>query len=121
MITYSYRSCIGQFWNTPAVVQSHHVELTTDLMEYFNQRSLFLVSLSQRQFVAELFHRSWDLSPQRCLYAGSSQGGALSDIPGPRDSVIQGRYTEYRVTRILDTDYAYTRFDRSLCRSTNTS
>ena len=109
---------VGQFWNTPAVVQSHRVELSADLMELFNQSNLFLVSLSQRQFVAELFHRSWDLSAQRCLYAGSSQGGALSDIPGPQDSVIEGRYTEYRVTRILDTDYTYTRFDRSLCSTT---
>ena len=96
-------------------MQPYHVELRAELKEYFNQSNLFLVSLSQRQFAAELFHRSWDLSAQSCLYAGSSQGGALSDIPGPRDSVIEGRYTQYSVTRILDTEYTYTRFDRSFC------
>ena len=97
-------------------MQPHHVELRAELMEYFNQSNLFLVSLLQRQFAAEWFHRSWDLSAQSCLYAGSSQGGALSDIPGPaQDSVIEGRYTQYTVTRILDTEYTYTRFDRSFC------
>ena len=108
----------GQFWNTHATIQPHHVELSPEIAKYFNQSNLFVVSLLQRRFVAERFHRSWNLSLQSCLYAGSSQGGALSDLPGPKDSVIEGRYTQYIVDSLLQTNYTYSRFDESFCNNT---
>lgn len=112
----------GQFWNIPVSVQRYHVELSERLREDFDQSNLYLISIAPpsahgRVFIGELHRRSWDLSLQPCLYVGSSQGGPLSDIPGPRDSVIEGRYTDYKVSGLLTTSFQFSQFDSSFCSS----
>lgn len=72
----------------------------------------------RRQFIGELFKRSWDKSLTSCLYVGSSQGGILADVPGPKDSVIEGVYTRYIIEDgLLGTDFAFSRFNSAVCNN----
>ena len=65
--------------------------------------------------MGELFQRTWDARSTPCFYAGSSQGGPLAEFENHRDSVIEGRYTDYRVNGFHDTKFAYSQFDDQLC------
>ena len=122
IIIYKYIP-LGQFWNIPVNVTSYHTELPEVVRDYYNPENLFLVTVDNpistrdpRQFIGELLSRSWDSSPISCLYVGNSQGGRLRDIPGPRDSVIEGRYTDYRVSDgLLGIDFMYSQFDTDMC------
>ena len=114
---------LGQFWNIPVNVTSYHAEIPDLIKEDYDSEKLYLVTVSNplsitgtRQFIGELSRRSWNRSLRSCLYVGSSQGGQLTDIPGPRDSVIEGVYTEYCVSDgILGVEYMYSQFDRFFC------
>ncbi len=90
------------------------------ILNTFNRESLYTVTVQpvggvQRTFVAELYHRSWDRTQSPCYYAGSSQGGPLNEFDSPSDPVIQGRYTQYRLRELQDTDFVYSQFDNDLC------
>ena len=65
--------------------------------------------------MGERFQRTWDARSIPCFYAGSSQGGPLAEFESPRDSVIEGRYSDYQVNGFHDTNFAYSRFDDQLC------
>ena len=113
----------GQFWNIPVNIFSYHTELPESIREDYNPDKLYLVtiedpisSVKNRQFIGELSKRTWDKSLRSCLYVGSSQGGKLSDIPGPKDSVIEGSYFQYIVSDgILSTGFTFSKFDRTIC------
>ena len=112
---------IGQFWNIPVTAQNYHTELRDDIKDDYDPDKLYLVKVTPpsghtRQFIGELYHRSWDRTLRSCIYAGSSQGGRSIDIAGPRDSVIEGVYRDYDVTDgLVGTTFKYSRFDTSLC------
>ena len=113
----------GQFWNVPVKLFPYHTELPELIKEDYDPEELYLVTIedpisliSKRQFIGELSKRSWDKTLRSCLYVGSSQGGRLSDIPGPKDSVIEGVYSQYAVQDgILSTSFTYSRFDQTIC------
>uniref|UniRef100_A0A1X7VGN5 VWFD domain-containing protein n=1 Tax=Amphimedon queenslandica TaxID=400682 RepID=A0A1X7VGN5_AMPQE len=113
---------LGQFWNTPITIAPYTIQLTQSLLEDFDQTQLYTIQVSpvggtSRQFIGELYQRSWDRSFRPCLYVGSSQGGKLKDIPGPSDSVIEGSYIDYLVPGLLATDFKFSRFKNSFCPS----
>jgi len=70
----------------------------------------------ERAFVADLYHRIWDRTLKPCLYAGNYQGGPISEILDPNDSVIEGEYFEYEVVDgIFGRDFIHNRLLASSC------
>ena len=69
---------------------------------------------SIRQFVAEKYVRAWDNSKQVCLYGGNSQGGPAAEFVS-KDSVIEGRYSQYAVGGLHETSFVYSQFDETVC------
>ena len=63
-----------------------------------------------RSFLADYYGHVWDGSPKPCLYAGSSQGGPISDVE-PNDSVIEGDYFQYEVGSLFDSNFRYNRLN----------
>lgn len=74
---------------------------------------------AQRRFLARLHSATWDKRSLPCYYAGSSQGGHLGEMESPhlQDPVIEGRYTEYSMAGLFETNFVHSRFDRDQCRS----
>ena len=69
-----------------------------------------------REFVGELYVRTWDNSVGPCLYAGTGQGGAAVEFGNMYgDSVIEGKYSDYILTSRFETDFVYSMFDKSKC------
>lgn len=68
-----------------------------------------------RQFVAELFQRTWDKSMKPCLYAGDGQGGSILDPVTPNDPVIAGTFRDYKVSDIFSSDFIYNKLQRRNC------
>lgn len=110
----------GQFWNIPIRFERYnYTGSDPEIEDYFTLDKLYVITVEvpsghQRRFVAELFQRTWDRSVP-CYYAGSSQGGPLKEFERPRDSVIEGRYTDYQVNGLHETNFTYSRFDDRLC------
>ena len=65
-----------------------------------------------RSFLADHYNLVWDESFKPCLYAGSSQGGSISDVE-PNDPVIEGSYHEYEVNSLFDHQFKYNRLNRN--------
>ena len=63
-----------------------------------------------RSFLADYYNFVWDNSYRPCLYAGSSQGGAIENVE-PNDSVIEGKYTDYEVGSLFDFHFKYNRLN----------
>ena len=68
-----------------------------------------------RTFVAELYDQVWDTTPGVCFYAGSFQAGPIAEIDEPNDPVIEGVYSDYRVSGLFDTEYMYSQFNDLRC------
>ncbi len=102
---------------------SYHTELPEEIKEDYDPDKLYLVTIKdpislvqKKQFIGELSKRSWDKSLRSCLYVGSSQGGRLTDIPGPKDSVIEGTYSDYIVSDgLLGSFFEFSKFDTTIC------
>lgn len=110
----------GQFWNIPMTIEPFVT--TTTPLTLISLPPPYTVTLSPpsshpRQFLARLHSNTWDKRGEVCYYAGSAQGGALGQIESPhlRDSVIEGRYTDYIMGSLFETQFPYTRFDSSEC------
>ena len=63
---------------------------------------------SLRSFLASYHSIVWDGSTKPCLYAGSSQGGSITNVE-PNDSVIEGNYPEYEVDELFGSSFKYNR------------
>jgi len=106
---------IGQFWNIP-VIAVGPVEVKLDGIDV-----PFLVTVDHpeapaRSFVADLFQSTWDRPQKPCLYAGSSQGGPISDVGLPNDSVIEGSYFDYEITDgIFGSSFKFNRLQNHSC------
>ncbi len=62
-----------------------------------------------RSFLGDLFPRTWDNSREECLYVGNGQGGPSAEFDSLKGSVIEGRYKEYIVDSLFETEFAYDR------------
>ena len=104
----------GQFWNIP-------VNATGPISPPPNNTDMpYRVTVDpphteSRTFVADLYHRVWDLTIRPCLYAGNSQGGPISEIEND-DSVIEGEYFNYEVSDgIFGVSFDYNRLESRPC------
>ena len=88
---------IGQFWNIP--IES---KLIQD--DVYNV-TIKPANSSPRSVLAEIFERTWDNTPETCLYMGNAQGGSAED--SVFDSVIQGTYKDYIVNDMFETNFVY--------------
>ena len=70
-----------------------------------------------RQFIGELFRRTWDKSTKPCLYAGDSQGASSLDEPSslPNDPVIAGTFRNYEVPDLFSSDFVFSKFEQQNC------
>ena len=101
----------GQFWNVPVTANAtNHSDIdmpyrvTVDPPEGI-----------RRSFLADLYHRVWDLTIRPCLYAGNSQGGPISEIEND-DAVIEGEYSNYEVSDgIFGASFDYNRLESRPC------
>lgn len=112
----------GQFWNIPITFQRFNYTGPNPqlISEYFNIDRLYEITVHPpssptRSFVGELYHRSWDQRGVRCFYAGDSNGGPYSEFQSPADSVIEGIYSEYRVSGLHQTEFKYSQFSSNFC------
>ena len=104
-----------------SIISQHHVDSISSTDD------LWIITVSPpprpgvsdpptRRFVAQVYDRAWDHSRGPCLYAGNSQGGeAVEFIDGYSDSVIEGKYKDYKVANLFSTDFKYKMFDDSRC------
>ena len=60
-----------------------------------------------RYLQGNLYPITWDSTSQPCIYLGNSQGGSSGVNPKLNDPVIQGRYTDYKMDSLFDTEYDY--------------
>ena len=69
-----------------------------------------------RRFLSTFDTPIWDAqSGGYCLYAGNSQGGIISELLIPNDSVIEGWYTDYIVEGAFEFQFPYSHFDPLEC------
>ena len=59
-----------------------------------------------RSFLGDMYHRTWDNTEENCLYVGNGQGGHDGHRE-LRGSVIEGRYTDYIMEGIFDTNFKF--------------
>ena len=59
-------------------------------------------------------YRTYFLVTGPCYYAGSAQGGRTSERE-ENESVIEGRYTDYKVNGLFDENFVYSRFENERC------
>ena len=112
---------VGQFWNIPITISP--TTMATTPLTPNPLPPPYILTLSpplpspQRQFIARLYTNTWDKRGSECYYAGSAQGGPLGELESPhlRDSVIEGRYTDYIVSSLFETQFKYSRFDTNRC------
>ena len=121
-VIYTHAQHTGQFWNVPIFFEPYEYTGTDpDIARYFRLDRLFVISVQPpsgqtRRFVGELYRRTWDKSLEPCYYAGTAQGGAIREFANsPRDTVIEGRYRQYQVQGLFQTEFTYSRFDSSIC------
>lgn len=107
----------GQFWNVRIEVERY----TGVLEDGRTSMNAYLITVkysdqNSRQFLSMLDSPVWDA--QRggyCLYAGNRQGGAISELLSPNDSVIEGWYTDYIVSGAFGFEFDYSHFDPQEC------
>lgn len=72
------------------------------------------IDSAPRSFLGDSFPRTWDNTKEQCLYVGNGQGGPggeyRDELPG---SVIEGRYSDYMMDDMFDTDFTYARIEGS--------
>ena len=104
---------LGQFW---------HLDFTTEKFtgRFRNGRTLdnavtvyTPADLTSHTFVSLSYFQTWDQREEECLYAGNKQGGASYYVDEPADSVIQGDYSDYKVSHHFDTEFTYSVFDNT--------
>ena len=108
-VSSSISSPTGQFWNIP---------ITTEVYNANKKRYIVTVSpvdKPARRFISDKFQRTWDKSKRTCFYAGNSQGGRSGELKAADDSVIEGRYSDYRVSSLYAHEYTYAEFDADRC------
>ena len=109
-----YFSNPGQFWNVPIMLESY-------LGPAFRNQNAYIITFTHpdapgpRRFVGVLSRWTWEKRYELCLYVGNRQAGPLYEVETPNDPVIEGVYTDYRVTSLFGTEYKFSHFDTSRC------
>ena len=67
-------------------------------------------SSKSRSFSGFKYFLTWDYEKKDCLYAGNSQGGPSPELEDLKDSVIEGRYSEYVTDGPFETQFRYSIF-----------
>ena len=108
---------IGQFWNIDVTAHPSDTSLGEGTVPYVVNVKHPQAQL--RSFLADHYNLVWDESFKPCLYAGSSQGGSISDVE-PNDPVIEGSYHEYEVNSLFGYQFKYNRLNSNdLCLMSN--
>lgn len=68
-----------------------------------------------RSFLGYLFELTWERERRPCLYAGNRQAGVADVVEEPNDSIIEGSYTDYRVSGPFSTSFVFSQFEESRC------
>ena len=118
----------GQFWNIKMQAKKFDDQQIIDQLDptVYSINDLWVITVTPpprngttiptREFVAELYVRTWDNSVGPCLYAGTGQGGTAIEFGTKyNDSVIEGKYSDYILTSWFETDFVYSMFDKSQC------
>ena len=113
-LLYSFSSMpTGQFWSVPVTKQLYQDPNLPGDQEF--QPYLLTVyhpNATPRSFVASQYSQTWDRTPTPCYYAGSSQGGLDG---ASHDSVIEGSYSDYKVSSLESYTFKYSRFNQTIC------
>ena len=110
--------CAGQFWNTPVTVVRYNGTLDRGGGNLDPDRLYIVMVTPQdgappRSFLAEGYAHTWENRTVVYLYAGNAQAGWSGEVDALRDPVIQGRYRDYIVDGLFETDFLYDKFDES--------
>lgn len=103
---------VTPFTPPPGVTLEHPVENLFNVTVFPVDSQDPNIGLTPRSFLGDLFQRTWDNSREECLYIGNGQAGPSGELfDSFRDSVIEGRYTDYVVPSLFETDFAYDRIE----------
>ena len=115
MLSHSLLS-IAQFWNIVTTVEKY-----TDTLPGGGDNSkaytvtIRPVNSPERRVGAFRENIQWDQTPLPCLYAGNSQGGALSEFQN-LDNLIEGSLEDYHMNSAFDTaSFTYRKFKEDMC------
>ena len=72
-------------------------------------------STDRRSLTGILSQLTWDLEEGPCLYVGDIQGSYIREIEEPNDGVIEGLYSDYRVSGRFVEDFVFGSFDEEKC------
>uniref|UniRef100_A0A1X7VF48 Calx-beta domain-containing protein n=1 Tax=Amphimedon queenslandica TaxID=400682 RepID=A0A1X7VF48_AMPQE len=109
---------IGQFWNVETQVTKYNGTLRDGTVSPNAYRiDVKPRNKPQRSFVGFLEPVTWDFTPQRCLYAGNSQGGAINEVieDDLNHSLLEGDYRDYQMESSFDTEFRYGHFESNRC------
>lgn len=107
---------IGQFWNIPVTVRN----FTGQPRPGVSTRNFYTITVNHprdppRTFVGRLYEMTWEFRPTHCLYVGNRQGGPISEVLDPNDSVIRGSYQDYIVNGLFESSFDYSVFNSTRC------
>ena len=106
----------GQFWNIPVDVLNYAGNYSGTVNNtYVVTVDHPMFNSTSRTFIAELHPATWDGKRKECLYVGSAQSGAINEVDGPNDHVIEGTYDNYEVSGLFDSDFQYNQFQKDQC------
>lgn len=105
---------LGQFWNIPVTVQPFTPAVPyPELEDDFFNVTVSPPDSPPRSFLGDSFPRTWDNTKEHCLYVGNGQGGWSGEFQELPDSVIEGRYNDYIVDGMFETDFKFSRMEGS--------
>ena len=102
----------GQFWNIPLSITPYvgpYGDGTVDIADRIYSVTVAYPGAPERTFIANYGKRDW-LDGRPCLYAGNSNGGPVAEVKGS-GSVIEGRYSNYEVDGLFDTDFQFSKYN----------
>lgn len=106
----------GQFWNIPVNVSEHNGEYNGVQRDDGYVITVHHPDSPPRSFVGLRAGVTFEFEKAVCYYVGNTQAGPLAEVSDPNDSVIEGKYSDYKVESLFATDYVYSHF--SICGQT---
>jgi hypothetical protein len=116
---------VGQFWSVPVQITPFSDvpnetlrDVNSDEADYYVATVASTISPKPRSFSGRIINLTWQLEEGPCLYVGDVQAGPVREIDYPskvNDGVIEGSYTQYRVSGPFDGDFTFGEFDQSIC------
>jgi len=72
-----------------------------------------------RSVVGEYYGATWENLKKPCLYMGNGQGGSAGLMSEMDNSVIRGKYTDYIMDSLFDTNFVYEEWKSDCTASAN--